>query len=98
MAQRPKQPARPRKSSATAPMRATPAPSEKGYTQLSFALPKYYIDVLDKEAAYLSQRRSQLLEMLVLRKLEAHVTPFLRASGYIVRYREHSPATPALPN
>jgi hypothetical protein len=51
------------------PMRATPPPSERGYTQLSFALPKFYIDVLDKEAAYLGQRRSQLLEMLVLRKL-----------------------------
>ena len=68
MTQRPKKPAA-KRSQAAGPMRATPPPSEKGYTQLSFALPKYYVDVLDKEAAFLGQRRSQLLEMLVLRKL-----------------------------
>src|SRR5687767_13946909 len=50
-------------------MRATPPPSEKGYTQYSFQLPRYYLDVLEKEAAYLSHRRSPFLELLVLRKL-----------------------------
>jgi len=48
---------------------ATPAPSEKGYTQLSFLLPRFYLRVLDGEAAFLGQRRSQLLELLVLRKV-----------------------------
>ena len=49
-------------------MRATPVPTEKGYTQLSFLLPKFYLRVLDSEADFLGQRRSQLLELLVLRK------------------------------
>jgi hypothetical protein len=51
------------------PNRGTPPPTEKGYSQLSFALPRFYLDVLDRESAFLGQRRSQLLEMLVLRKL-----------------------------
>ena len=50
-------------------IRATPVPSEKGYTQLSFLLPKFYLRVLDSEADFLGQRRSQLLELLVLRKV-----------------------------
>jgi hypothetical protein len=50
-------------------MRATPPPSEKGYTQLSFQLPRFYLRVLDSEATFLGQRRSQLLELLVLRKV-----------------------------
>src|SRR5687767_348471 len=49
--------------------RHTPAPTEKGYTQLSFHLPKFYLRVLDSEAAFVNQRRSQLLELLVLRKV-----------------------------
>ena len=49
--------------------RATPPPSDKGYTQLSFQLPRFYLRVLDGEAAFLGQRRSQLLELLVLRKV-----------------------------
>lgn len=49
--------------------RGTPAPSEKGYTQLAMMLPRFYVHVLDTEAEFLGQRRSQLLEMLVLRKL-----------------------------
>lgn len=49
--------------------RATPAPTEKGYTQLSFLLPRFYLRVLDGEADFLSQRRSQILEFLVLRKV-----------------------------
>lgn len=63
-------PPTPTKKKAAGPSRATPLPSEKaGYTQLSFALPRYYIDLLDREAEFLVLRRSQLLEMLILRKL-----------------------------
>jgi len=38
------------------------------YVQLSFQLPAFYVRVLDGEAELLSQRRSTLLEFLVLRK------------------------------
>lgn len=39
------------------------------YVQMAFHLPKFYLRVLDGEAAYLGgQRRSQVLELLVLRK------------------------------
>lgn len=49
--------------------KATPAPTEKGYAQVALLLPAFYIRVLDGEAAFLGQRRSQILELLVLRKL-----------------------------
>lgn len=45
-------------------LRASPQP----YVQLSFQLPTFYVRVLDGEAELLSQRRSTLLEFLVLRK------------------------------
>jgi len=38
------------------------------YIQLSFQLPAFYVRVLDGEAMHLGQRRSTLLEFLVLRK------------------------------
>jgi hypothetical protein len=39
------------------------------YVQMAFHLPKFYLRVLDGEAAYLAgQRRAQILELLVLRK------------------------------
>jgi len=50
-------------------MKATPVPTEKGYTQVALALPAFYIRVLDGEADFLGQRRSQILELLLLRKL-----------------------------
>jgi hypothetical protein len=48
--------------------RHTPVKPDKEYRQIGFALPKFYMRVLDGEAAFLKQRRSQVLEMLVLRK------------------------------
>jgi hypothetical protein len=42
--------------------------SNQPYVQLSFQLPAFYLRVLDGEAELLSQRRSTLLELLVLRK------------------------------
>jgi len=42
--------------------------SRQPYVQLSFQLPAFYVRVLDGEADLLSQRRSTLLELLVLRK------------------------------
>ena len=48
--------------------RATPHGPDKEYRQIGFALPKFYLRVLDGEAAFLGQRRSQVLELLVLRK------------------------------
>lgn len=57
------------KPKASAANRGTPAPTDKGYTQLAMMLPRFYVHVLDSEAEFLGQRRSQLLEMLVLRKL-----------------------------
>jgi hypothetical protein len=42
--------------------------SNQTYVQLSFQLPAFYVHVLDGEAELLSQRRSTLLELLVLRK------------------------------
>ena len=62
-------PASKHKEPSSGPSRATPAPTEKGYTQLAMMLPRFYVHVLDSEAEFLGQRRSQLLEMLVLRKL-----------------------------
>ena len=47
----------------------TPLSPSDGYIQLSFQLPKFYLRVLDGEAAFLWQRRSQILELLVVRKL-----------------------------
>src|SRR5688572_24260684 len=52
-----------------APPRDTPVAWTKGYTQLSFLLPRFYLDVLDSEAAFSGLRRTQLLELLVLRKV-----------------------------
>ncbi len=44
-----------------------PAPAD--YVQVAFQLPKFYLRVLDSEAESLGRmRRSQLLELLVLRK------------------------------
>ncbi len=44
-------------------------PASEGYVQIAFQLPKFYLRVLDGEAAYLSgMRRAQLLELLVLWK------------------------------
>jgi len=57
------------KEPSSGPNRGTPVPTEKGYTQLAMMLPSFYVRVLDAEADFLGQRRSQLLEMLVLRKL-----------------------------
>jgi len=48
--------------------RHTPHGPDKEYRQIGFALPRFYLRVLDGEAAFLGQRRSQVLEMLVLRK------------------------------
>lgn len=42
--------------------------SSQPYIQLSFQLPSSYVRVLDGEAELLSQRRSTLLDLLVLRK------------------------------
>jgi hypothetical protein len=54
------------------------------YTQISFQLPAFYLRVLDGEAEILSQRRSTLLEFLVLRK--TGVIRFDRSSS-APRYR-----------
>jgi hypothetical protein len=54
------------------------------YTQISFQLPAFYVRVLDREAELLSQRRSTLLEFLVLRKYG--VIHFERSSA-APRYR-----------
>jgi hypothetical protein len=54
------------------------------YVQLSFQLPSFYLRVLDREAELLSQRRSTLLEFLVLRKMG--VVHFERSSA-APRYR-----------
>ena len=44
-------------------------PAAGGYTQIAFQLPKFYLRILDSEAERLGRmRRSQLLELLVLRK------------------------------
>src|SRR6266545_4412891 len=44
-------------------------PEAGGYAQIAFQLSKFYLRVLDSEAEYLGRmRRSQLLELLVLRK------------------------------
>jgi hypothetical protein len=40
-----------------------------GYVQLSIQLPAFYLRVLDGEARHLSQRRSLILDLLVLRKV-----------------------------
>jgi hypothetical protein len=42
--------------------------TKEPYIQLSFQLPAFYVRVLDGEAELLGQRRSTLLELLVLRK------------------------------
>ena len=47
------------KAKASAANRATPAPTDKGYTQLAMMLPRFYVHVLDSEAEFLGQRRSQ---------------------------------------
>ena len=47
---------------------AMPAPQGAPYVQLSFTLPRFYLRVLDGEAAFLGHRRAQVLELLVLRK------------------------------
>lgn len=44
-------------------------PASGGYAQIAFQLPKFYLRILDSEAERLGRmRRSQLLELLVLRK------------------------------
>jgi len=48
--------------------RTTSVGPDKEFRQIGFALPKFYMRVLEGEAAFLKQRRSQILEMLVLRK------------------------------
>lgn len=50
--------------------KSTPVGSEKdAYFQIGVQLPKFYLRVLDGEGAYLADmRRSQVLELLVLRK------------------------------
>ncbi len=40
----------------------------EGYIQLSFQLPAFYLRILDGEARFLAQRRSLILDLLVLRK------------------------------
>ena len=51
-------------------MNVTPSPGGAGaYVQMAFQLPRFYLRVLDGEAEFLgNQRRSQVLELLVLRK------------------------------
>ena len=45
------------------------APPVDGYYQIGMMLPKFYLRVLDEEGAYLGgMRRSQILDLLVLRK------------------------------
>ncbi len=44
-------------------------PGTDAYVQLSLHLPKFYLRVLDGEATFLGQRRAQILELLVLRKV-----------------------------
>src|SRR5687768_6396264 len=41
---------------------------DKEYRQIGIALPRFYLRVLDTEAAFVGMRRSQILELLVLRK------------------------------
>ena len=47
----------------------TPTGPPDAYVQLSFHLPKFYLRVLDGEAAFLRIRRAQVLEQLVSRKM-----------------------------
>ena len=67
------------------PPEITPVrPEPGGYVQVAFQLSKFYLRVLDSEAEYLGRmRRSQLLELLVLRK--AGLCKFERMST--VKYR-----------
>jgi hypothetical protein len=45
------------------------APPVDGYYQIGMMLPRFYLRVLDEEGAYLGgMRRSQILDLLVLRK------------------------------
>ena len=58
-----------KRSASRPPNRTPPLGGPGAYTQLAFQLPRFYLHVLDQEAAFLgNQRRSQVLELLVLRK------------------------------
>jgi hypothetical protein len=46
----------------------TPNGPDKEYRQIGIALPRFYLRVLVGEAAFIGMRRSQILELLVLRK------------------------------
>ena len=48
--------------------RKTPRGPDKEYRQIAVALPMFYLRVVEEEAAFLGMRRSQVLEILVLRK------------------------------
>jgi hypothetical protein len=58
---------RPKDSDLDGPSRL--GPTAGGYVQIAFQLPKFYLRILDSETEFLGRmRRSQLLELLVLRK------------------------------
>ena len=48
--------------------RSTKRPAPE-YIQIGLTLPDFYLKVLEKESAFLGVRRSQILELLLMRKL-----------------------------
>jgi len=46
----------------------TPRPNDRGFTSIRLTLPRFYMRVLDGDAAFLGQRRSEFLDLMIQRK------------------------------